>query len=300
MDKIFKSQNYDYIHLNKSISLLCKEYPFLTEMSIGKSVLGRNITAIKLGKSEDYALFCAAFHGSEHITTNILMIWFEKVCKAIKNDESFCGIKSRKGLFERGIIIIPRINPDGCEIAINGGAACGERFKEIHKMCKGDFIHYNANIRGVDLNHNFNADWENLKKKEQKAGIHFPAATRFGGYSPESEPETVALTDFCKTVNIRHALALHTQGEVIYWSFGERQPPHSRKMAEILSSSCGYSLDSAVGIADGGGFKDWFITEFNRPAFTVELGKGENPLPISDAEKISAETEKMFTLAGFL
>jgi len=30
------------------------------------------------------------------------------------------------------------------------------------------------------------------------------------------------------------------------------------------------------------GCKDWFISKFNRPGFTIECGKGKNPLPLSD------------------
>ena len=69
-------------------------------------------------------------------------------------------------------------------------------------------------------------------------------------------------------------------------------------MAEILSSESGYALDVPVGLASGGGFKDWFVLEFDRPAFTVEIGKGKNPLPIEMAEEIYKKIEKM--LAGSL
>ncbi len=30
-----------------------------------------------------------------------------------------------------------------------------------------------------------------------------------------------------------------------------------------------------------GGYKDWFIQDFNRPGYTLELGEGQNPLPMS-------------------
>ena len=52
-------------------------------------------------------------------------------------------------------------------------------------------------------------------------------------------------------------------------------------MAEVLASSSGYRLSRQQGLASHGGMKDWFIREFSRPGFTVELGKGVNPLPLS-------------------
>ena len=151
-------------------------------------------------------------------------------------------------------------------------------------------------MRGVDINHNFNADWENLRNKERALGIYGASPTRFGGTKPESEPETVAVANLCRDTKIRHAVALHSQGEVIYWTFGEKVPPRAQRMAEIMATSSGYALDVPISIAEGGGFKDWFISEFKRPAFTIELGKGKNPLPIEDANEIYRRVREMLVL----
>ena len=300
LEKIFKSINYDYNLLIKNINLLCQRYPFLRKKSIGKSVRGRDIPSITLGNSDNYCLFAAAVHGSEHITSNVILMWLEELCQSITDGTSFCGLKIQETIMERGIIVVPRVNPDGCEISIHGANACGKYIKEITRMSKGDFLHFNANFRGVDINHNFDAGWEELKKKEENMGIHFPSSTRFGGYKKMSEPETLALTNLCKTENIRNAIALHSQGKVIYWTYGNNRPKSSRQIAEIMAKTSGYALDVAFGIADGGGFKDWFIKEFNRPAFTVELGFGENPLPIETANDIYEEVKKMFTITSIL
>ena len=34
------------------------------------------------------------------------------------------------------------------------------------------------------------------------------------------------------------------------------------------------------------GYKDWFIQTYNSPGYTIEAGLGENPLPISQFDKI--------------
>ena len=131
-------------------------------------------------------------------------------------------------------------------------------------------------------------------------GIYGPAKSRYGGTKPESEPETKALINLCKRAKIRHTVALHSQGEVIYWCFGDNTPPRSRSIAEILATASGYALDIPVDIADGGGFKDWFIEEFNRPGFTIEMGKGENPLNAETAEDIYLNAREMLTLATII
>lgn len=71
-------------------------------------------------------------------------------------------------------------------------------------------------------------------------------------------------------------------------------------MAEIMAATSGYALDVPVKIATGGGFKDWFLKEFNRPAFTVEVGLGKNPLPISDAFKIYENIREMLTISSIM
>lgn len=301
MQRIVKSVDYDYTEMCKIINALCLENSVLQEFSLGKSCAGRDITAIKINSDYDeYVLFAAVFHGSEHITGNILLMFAEELALAYQNGTSVAGIKIKKALSGRGIIFVPRVNPDGCEISIHGETGCGKNARIINQMCKGDFLHFNANLRGVDINHNFDADWEKLHELERKSGIFGPSPTRFGGYSPESEPETVALVNLCKNSYIKHSVALHSQGEVIYWNYKGYEPKISKQMAEIMAATSGYALDVPVGLATGGGFKDWFLKEFNRPAFTVEVGKGQNPLPISSAFETYCKIREMLTITAIM
>ena len=300
MDRIVDSVTYDYSLYKKTLDRLCKKYSMLHKYVIGKSCVGRDIIALKLGKSADYSLITAAFHGSEHITTNVLLFFIEELCEALNNASNLAGVDTRKALIGRGIIFVPRVNPDGCEISIHGAAACGVLAESMAKMCKRDFAHWNANFRGVDINHNFNAGWKELRELERKNGIYGPSPRRFGGPKPESEPETIALTNLCRGGRIRHATALHTQGEVIYWCYGKEKPPRSEKMAEIMATSTGYAHDFPTGLAEGGGFKDWFISELHRPAFTVELGRGENPLPIDTAHDLYLRIKEMLMLSSIM
>ena len=296
MGNIVNSAEYDYAGRRKLIDSLCEKYGFIKKRVIGRSCGGRDITALKIGAGEEYCLIAAAFHGSERITSVVLLMFIEKLCGAIAEGGDIKGIRAARALNGKGVIFVPCVNPDGCEISLRGSVACGELAGAIGKMCRNDFAHWNANLRGVDINHNFNAGWQQLREREMAAGIYCPGPTRFGGFRPESEPETLALTELCRTVNIRHVTALHSQGEVIYWSYAGNTPARGKKMAEIMATSSGYALDTPVGIADGGGFKDWFISEFGRPGFTIELGQGKNPLPAENAAKILDRVSEMLML----
>ena len=300
MKRIIKSVDYDYLEMKRIIDAMCCRNPVIESFSIGKSCAGREITALRLPSGGQYVLFTAAFHGSEHITTNILLMFIEEFCDAYAKNRSLCGINVKKALGNRGVIFVPRVNPDGCEISIRGAIGCGREAGRIFKLCQGDFTHYNANLRGVDINHNFNAGWQELHELEKKEGIFGPASTRYGGEKPHSEPETQAVVNLCRENDICHAVALHAQGEVIYWSYNELQDKRTKQMAEIMAATSGYALDVPMGLAVGGGFKDWFIKEFRRPGFTVEVGRGKNPLPINDTFKIYAKLCEMLTITAIM
>lgn len=269
----------DYKTVSGKISELQTRYSFLKTDIIGRSACGRNITALKIGEAPEYVLFAGAFHGAEWLTAPLLLSFAEELLSAIKEDKQVAGLEARRAMIGRGIIIVPCVNPDGCEISIHGLGGCGSFASNVFRISDGNYKTYSANARGVDINHNFNAGWKELHALEQKAGIYGPAPKQYGGPKPESEPETAAVVKLCRSTKIRHAAAFHAQGEVIYWDYGEYTPKASAKMAEILSKSSGYALDQPAGLAVGGGFKDWFMKEFSRPAFTVEIGRGENPLP---------------------
>ena len=63
-----------------------------------------------------------------------------------------------------------------------------------------------------------------------------------------------------------------------------------------MSEISGYELVLADGLTDCTGYKDWVIEKFNIPAYTIEVGKGENPLPLSQFEKIFDDNKKMISV----
>ena len=276
---------------------LLLDYGFLTRETIGESRCARPIDLICLGNRKKQVLLAGAFHGMEWITTFVLLRFLDEVCTAIKEGKSICGVRIGTFLNMRGLALIPCVNPDGVEIQINGAEAAGEYKALVNTACGGDTTHWQANAAGVDINHNFNADWEELHKSEQKNGITSPSPTRYGGKYPECEPESRTIASYCRAGNITHAIAFHSQGEEIYWSFGDYTDKEAYQIAKALSYTSGYTVSEPEGLAVGGGFKDWFVQKFRRPAFTIELGKGTNPLPITDLDSIYDKVKEMLVLS---
>ncbi len=267
------------------------KYFFISCAPIGKSVLGRTIECYTIGNKPKKALLCGAFHGMEWITASLLYTFIINISEAIINHKPLANEKIWELLSERSLCVIPCVNPDGVEISINGSGSAGELKDYVELVSDGDTLHWQSNALGVDLNHNFNADWESVKKKEIAMGITSPSKTRYGGERPESEAETIALTKFCRSNKICSAIAFHSQGEEIYWDFGCRTPECSLELAQDMAELSGYTVAQPEDIATGGGFKDWVIEELGVPAFTVEVGKGENPLDISQLSDIYNKTE---------
>ena len=273
---------------------------FLDTLPIGRSVLGREIFGLLLGGGGERVLVAAAFHGQEWLTALAALRFCEDICDALEKDGRLEGIDLRQALALRSLVVIPMVNPDGVNIAVHGAAAAGEREEEVRAL-GGDVPGlWQANARGVDINHNFNAGWAAMQEMERKKGLCGPAPRQWCGPYPESEPETAALTGLCGRLPFRHVLALHSQGEEIYWRYGDRTPEEARMMAEVLGAASGYAVADPEGLASHGGFKDWFIDSTGRPGFTIELGKGKNPLPLENFEEMYAKAREMLLLGVLL
>lgn len=287
-------------NLTQAIDNLKDAYSTLKVFPIGKSVLGREIQALCIGNPMGASLFVGATHGLEWITTLLLVKFCEVILDGLETGAKVSDIDIRKALRERSLVVIPCLNPDGVEIALTGadGACC--LAGEVAEISGGNYLVWQANARGVDINHNFDAGWRTLREAEINAGITGPSPTRYGGKHPHSEPETQSAATFCLTYQPRSLFSMHAQGEEIYWKYGCNTPARSRLMAQILAASSGYAATSPTGLASHGGLKDWFIDKFHRPGFTIEVGLGKNPLPIEDFEPIYKKIEEMLVIATLL
>lgn len=272
-----------------------ENYPFVKCKTIGYTHCKREINAFTVGNEYESVLYVGGTHGMEFITSRLLMRYFIRLCEHYKNCKKLNGYLIRSFLSNRGLTVVPCLNPDGAAICRIGANSAGELSEFVNRASMGDTVHWQANAVGVDINHNFNAEWDDVRKREREAGIFRPCPSKFGGDYPESEPETKAITDYCRTHNIRHALSFHSQGEEIYYTFGSKTPFRCYQLAEIMQSLTDYTLSEPTGTAVGGGFKDWVISELNKPAFTIEVGMGTNPLPDSDLDAIYDRLEEMLT-----
>ncbi len=289
-----------YGEYEKILKNLKGEYPFLNVCTCGKTLLGKNIYSVVFGKGKEKILYAGGTHGTEWLTSLLLIRFLEKLSHMFKTDGFISGYSVCELYSKYTLVIVPEINPDGIEISIKGKTACGKYDELCENACAGNFGIWNANARGVDINHNFNAGWQKLKEIERKEGIVSPSYSKYGGTFPESEPETVAMTSLCRNLDIKKLISFHSQGEEIYWEYGENMPGNSILQAKIFAAVSEYTLVKNDGTASHGGFKDWFIDEIGKPAFTVEIGSGKNPLPLSQLDEIYRRLEDLLILGIIL
>lgn len=260
---------------------LSAEYPILSRSTLGRSVLGREIPLLRLGEGKTHLLYVGAHHGAEGMTAAFLFRFLSEFLAAHRAGRSVEGIDPAFLLSVRTLWIVPALNPDGVELVERGLASAGVLAERIRHMNGGrdDVSTWQANARGVDLNHNYDAGFRAYKGVEASLGIRGGGPTRYSGEYPESEPETAALVRFIRSVPLSMILSLHTQGREIYFTSGGRALPGQAAVAARFSAMTGYRVSRPAGAAAYGGLTDWAVGRLGIPCFTLECGEGKNPLP---------------------
>ncbi|APC38849.1 M14 family metallopeptidase [Clostridium estertheticum] len=296
LDVVYTNIDYTYEIMKKDLEGLKARYPFIEVESAGRSELGKELYYVKLGNGPNKVFYNGAHHGIEWITSVLLMKFIENFAKAYAMGQDMEGYNVRDIFKKSTIYVMPMVNPDGVDLVLNGLEKSNPYYNDLIKWNNGslDFSeNWSANIRGVDLNHNYDAMWQESKNAEASYGIYGPGPTRYSGTSPESESESKAVANLTRTNNFRLVIAYHTQGELIYWNFQNLASSEAKAIAIIFSQLSGYNLGETTGITSYAGYKDWFIGKFRRPGYTIEVGLGKNPLPISQFNKIYSDNIKV-------
>jgi len=289
-------QRYDYSIMMNDLNKLLDAYPFLQSSTIGHSVLGNEIPEIQIGNGLKRIHYNGSFHANEWITTPIILTFLNDYLLSLTNQNTIRGISTLPLYQQTSLSIVPMVNPDGVNLVIQGPSEDEALRNQLINWNNGsnNFSDWKANIHGVDLNDQFPAKWELESARNPKT----PGPRDYGGERPLSEPESIAMADLTRKRDFARVLAFHTQGRVIYWGFEDLEPPESKILVNEFSRVSGYEPIKSAG--SYAGYKDWFIQDWRRPGFTVELGSGTNPLPISQFDDIYEEALGIFLAALYM
>lgn len=285
-----------------TIYALAQKYPYLSVRSIGKSVMGTDILALTCGYGEKKVFFNATHHANEWITTPVLLKFLDRYMRAYETNSDICGISAKELFMSKTLVTVPLVNPDGTDL-VNGAIDTTNPFYLSAGKIAANHPDipfpegWKANISGIDLNLNYPAGWGNAKEVKKGMGISAPAPRDYVGTSPLCAPEARAIYDLTLASGFCLTLSYHTQGKVIYWKYLDFLPQNSKEIAEALERASGYTMEVTPSESGYAGYKDWFISCYNLPGYTIEAGEGENPLPVEQFDKIYTDNEALLVAA---
>lgn len=284
---------YTYEQMCRDLNFLRERYSDKVQVyRIGRTADGRDLLDAVVGSesaSKDL-IIQYSMHAREYINTPLAMRQLEEFLKGW-DSQSYNGKPYGSLVSDVRLHILPMANPDGVSISQSGFEAIRsesmrQTLKEIWQYDisidhgSTDYVTYyrrwKANGRGVDLNRNFDQNWETT------GGTPWYSCSGFAGEWAASENETQAIVRLADAVNCVGEVAYHSMGQVIYWDYGTTGELHAKdeKLANVVEGLTGYALNSTIDTGqNSSGCSDYFILVRGVPAITIETGKETCPVP---------------------
>ncbi|MCR5611148.1 MAG: peptidoglycan-binding protein [Clostridiales bacterium] len=279
---------------------LTVRYPFIQLETIGQTPLLKPIRVLRMGNGRREVFINAAHHANEWITSPLVTDYLESFASAYVNNRPFEGQSAASLFASVTLYVAPMVNPDGVDL-VNG--AVSREAENAARRIADDYPEisfpsgWKANIRGVDPNLSYPAGWDEAKAIKFEQGFTTPAPRDFVGDAPLAAPESRAVCDFTRTRDFAVTVSYHTQGEEIYYKYLDKVPEGAEELAKKMAEVSGYAAADVPFRSGFAGYKDWFIQDYDRPGFTVEAGRGVNPLPLSQYPRIREENFPLMTVA---
>ncbi len=283
---------YDFNEMMEDIDLLVSRYSKdLKVVDTGYSTLGHAIPVLLMGNenAENKVLFQASIHAREHASTAVLMKQLEVMLYHIDNPNS-SGNTYREMLNEVAYYIIPMSNPDGVMLSQIGIISIED--EEIRQQVNAIrrlnvenanttehnyyFEQWKGNINGVDLNRNFDANWDKVRDEFNR-----PSNNGYKGPSVFSEVETVFLKKYVDMEEVKVTISYHTAGNMIFWWYFQEGDFYNTcydLVKKVKSASKYVVMSKAQSRYSHGGMKDYALM-LGKPSITYEIGTYSSPIP---------------------
>ena len=275
----------------QAILELVKRYPFLRTELLTETAFGRKIRTLVIGQGKRKVIYSAAHHANEWITTPVLLKFAEDFAQALEDGGKIFNVDAKKLSDDVTIYMVPMVDPDGVDL-VTGAIKEGEGQYEIARALGANYPDipfpdgWKANLQGVDLNLQYPAGWLQAREIKFSQGYTRPGPRDFVGRAPLDQKESRALAGYTEYIDPDLILAYHAQGKEIYWQFDDIEIEGARELGEDLAKVSGYTLTEPAVNSSFAGYKDWFIKKFRKPGYTIEVGEGINPLPLSQFDEI--------------
>lgn len=288
---------------NRMILEITARYPFCRSEELTQTAYGRPVRTLVIGNGERKVIYSAAHHANEWITALILLKFAEEFAQAIETGGQIFGTDARELARQVTIYMVPMVDPDGVDLVVGSIPPEDPQYITARNMAL-DYPEipfpsgWKANLLGVDLNLNYPAGWLQARQIKFRQGFTRPGPRDYVGRAPLDQRETKALAGYTDYIRPELVLAFHSQGKEIYWQFEDYFVPGAEELGMLLAQVSGYALADVPYASGFAGYKDWFIKNYRRPGYTIEVGSGENPLPLSQFPEIYEDNLGILVVAA--
>ncbi|HYO38087.1 MAG TPA: M14 family zinc carboxypeptidase [Nocardioidaceae bacterium] len=194
---------------------VARQYPRLTKLvSIGKSVRGQNILAIKVTKNatrvrdgrRPSVLYSSAQHAREWITPEMNRRLLRYYLQQYARNRTIRRVVNSTELW-----FLPVANPDGYDYTFTEG---NRLWRKNLRDNNGDGAI--TEFDGVDLNRNFPVHWG----YDNEGSSPSIGSDTYRGTAPASEPETRALNRLMRRVRFEFQVNYHSAAELLLYGVG--------------------------------------------------------------------------------
>ncbi len=270
--KVFRSFDKSGTGIRATLAAWAAADTLIHADSIGASIEGRPILAVKIGAAADApgrpnVLFLGTHHAREWISTEVAMRLIRWLADSLPSAL----------LAARDIWVVPVENPDGYQYTFTA-----ERFWRKNRRDNGD------GTFGVDPNRNYPTFWG----VDDAGSSPVPGAETYRGIRPASEPETQAMIAFHAAHPPVVAVSYHSYTGLVLYPYGFRpgelapdqpvfQALAGTDLAPVVPDSLPASIRSAYHPGPGwtlyptnGEYTEWAYRTHQTIAFTTELTSG--------------------------
>lgn len=287
----------------QAIESIVRTYPFCRTEILTRSVFQRPVSSLVIGSGPRKVIYSASHHANEWITTPVLLKFAEELAQAYTTGGNLYGQPAAAILSTATIYLVPLVNPDGVDLVTGAIPPDSVQYTLARELANNypdiPFPEgWKANLSGVDLNLQYPAGWLTARQIKFSQGFTRPGPRDYVGRAPLNQPESRALAGYTEFIDPALVLAYHSQGQEIYWRFQDYEIPGAEALGEQFAQASGYTLSQAPYASGFAGYKDWFIQRFRRPGYTIEVGTGENPLPLSQFPEIYRDNLGILVIAA--
>ncbi len=278
-------------------------YPFCRTEILATTAFQRPIPTLVIGNGPRKVIYTASHHANEWITTPVLLKFAEELAQAIQFGDRIYNRDARELAEQVTIYMVPMVNPDGVDL-VTGAIQPGSAQYQLAEQLSANYPFipfpdgWKANLLGVDLNLQYPAGWLRAREIKFSQGFTKPGPRDFVGIAALDQFESRALAGYTRYIDPDLILAYHAQGKEIYWQFQDIEISGARDLGQKMADASGYTLADVPYASGFAGYKDWFIQEFRRPGYTIEVGQGINPLPLSQFDEIYRDNLPILVIAA--